>query len=40
MDPVAAREFLADPSKLLQVELPFIKELQKQAPGLCYFLSC
>ena len=29
VDPVAAREFLSDPDKLLQVDLPFIKELQK-----------
>lgn len=35
MDPMAARDFLEDPSKLLQVDLPFIKDLQKQAPGLC-----
>ena len=28
VDPVAARDFLSDPDKLLQVDLPFIKELQ------------
>ena len=39
MDPVAARDFLEDPSKLLQVDLPFIKDLQKQAPGLRPFFS-
>ena len=39
LDPVAAREFLTDPSKLLQVDLPFIKELQKQAPVPCHCFS-
>lgn len=29
VDPVAARDFLSDPDKLLQVDLPFIKELHK-----------
>ena len=39
VDPVAAREFLTSPSKLLQVDLPFIKELQKQAPSFCHLWS-
>ncbi|CAK0783688.1 hypothetical protein CVIRNUC_006887 [Coccomyxa viridis] len=30
VDPMAARDFLEDPSKLLQVDLPFIKDLQKK----------
>ena len=29
VDPKAAREYLSSPDKLLQVDLPFIKELQK-----------
>lgn len=29
VDPVAAREYLSNPKKLLQVDLPFIKDLQK-----------
>lgn len=28
VDPVAAREFLTDPSKLLSVDLPFVQDLR------------